>query len=89
MSASALLRHGPGYAVAMLDELDEWLDERGFDGVDEVRGRLAVPEGADGAAVERAGYVGVPPGGQAAVRPLVASLPRSERGGACPRAGTT
>jgi dihydroorotate dehydrogenase (fumarate) len=59
MSASALLRHGPGYAVAMLDELEQWLDERGFADVDEVRGRLAVPEGADGAAVERAGYVGV------------------------------
>jgi dihydroorotate dehydrogenase (fumarate) len=59
MSASALLRHGPGYAVAMLDELTQWLDERGFTGVDDVRGRLAVPEGADGAAVERAGYVGV------------------------------
>jgi dihydroorotate dehydrogenase (fumarate) len=59
MSASALLRHGPGYAVAMLDELEQWLDERGFAGVDDVRGRLAVPEGADGAAVERAGYVGV------------------------------
>jgi dihydroorotate dehydrogenase (fumarate) len=57
MIASALLRHGPGYAGVLLDELSAWMTRKGFRSVAEVRGLLAVPDGTDQAAYERAGYV--------------------------------
>ena len=57
MTASALLRHGPGYAGVLLDELSAWMARKGFRSVAEVRGLLAVPDGTDQAAYERAGYV--------------------------------
>jgi dihydroorotate dehydrogenase (fumarate) len=57
MTASALLRHGPGYASVMLDKLSGWMTRKGFRGVAELRGLLSVPAGTDEAAYERAGYV--------------------------------
>jgi len=57
MSASALLRHGPGYAAVLLDGLTAWMARKGFEHVDQFRGLLAVPHEADAAAYERAGYV--------------------------------
>ena len=57
MTASALLRHGPGYAGVMLGELSAWMARKQFSSVAEVRGLLAVPDGTDQAAYERAGYV--------------------------------
>jgi dihydroorotate dehydrogenase (fumarate) len=57
MSTSALLRHGPEHARVLLDGLADWVRRRGFDSLDEARGRLAVPTHADGSAYERAGYV--------------------------------
>lgn len=57
MTASALLRHGPRHAAALLDGLASWMAAKGFQRVDELRGMLAVPAGADEAAYERAGYV--------------------------------
>jgi dihydroorotate dehydrogenase (fumarate) len=57
MTASALLRHGPGYASVLLAELSDWMARKGFGSVAEVRGLLAVPDGTDQAAYERAGYV--------------------------------
>ncbi len=57
MTASALIRHGPGYAGVLLDGLSAWLARKGFAGASDARGLLAVPEGADGAAYERAAYV--------------------------------
>ena len=41
MSTSALLRHGPGYAASLAAGVGEWLDARGFDGVEAIRGLLA------------------------------------------------
>ena len=41
----------------LLDGLSAWLARKGFAGVSDARGLLAVPEGADGAAYERAAYV--------------------------------
>jgi dihydroorotate dehydrogenase (fumarate) len=58
MTASALLRHGPEHATVLLDGLSEWMARKGFAGVDDLRGILAVPPGTDEAAYERAGYVG-------------------------------
>ncbi|HTS97337.1 MAG TPA: dihydroorotate dehydrogenase-like protein [Streptosporangiaceae bacterium] len=57
MTASALIRHGPGYAGVLLDGLSAWLARKGFAAVSDARGLLSVPAGADGAAYERAAYV--------------------------------
>ena len=57
MTASALLRHGPGYASVLLDGLSGWMGRKGFETVGDVRGLLAVPPGTDEAAHERVGYV--------------------------------
>ncbi|WP_237572394.1 dihydroorotate dehydrogenase-like protein [Mycolicibacterium lacusdiani] len=57
MTASALLRHGPDYAAVMLDGLSRWMRHQGYDSVDEFRGLLAVPIGADEAEHGRGGYV--------------------------------
>jgi dihydroorotate dehydrogenase (fumarate) len=59
MTASALLRHGPGHARVLLDGLSEWMERKGFASVADVRGLLSVPTGADEAAYERAAYVEV------------------------------
>src|ERR1022692_4638036 len=58
MTTSSLLRHGPGHAGVLLDGLSAWMTRKGFAAVDDVRGMLSVPLGADEAAYERAGYVG-------------------------------
>jgi dihydroorotate dehydrogenase (fumarate) len=57
MSTSALLRHGPAYAGELLGGLAGWMSRKGFQSVDQLRGMLSVPAGADEAAHERAGYV--------------------------------
>lgn len=57
MSASALIRHGVGHAKVLLDDLEQWMWRKHFDSLEGVRGRLAVPRGADATAYERAGYV--------------------------------
>jgi dihydroorotate dehydrogenase (fumarate) len=58
MTASALLRHGPEHATALLDGLSDWMARKRFAAVDELRGLLAVPPGTDETDYERAGYVG-------------------------------
>jgi dihydroorotate dehydrogenase (fumarate) len=57
MTASALLRHGVEYAGELLAGLEEWMTEKGFDSVDDVRGLLAVPREGHETRFERAGYV--------------------------------
>ena len=57
MTASALLRHGPGYAGTLLDGLSGWMARKGFAAVANARGLLSVPSGTDETAYERAGYV--------------------------------
>jgi dihydroorotate dehydrogenase (fumarate) len=58
MSASALLRHGPGHVGVLLDGLSSWMARKGFAAIDELRGKLAVPSDTDEVAYERSGYVG-------------------------------
>jgi dihydroorotate dehydrogenase (fumarate) len=55
MTASALIRHGPGYAAVLLDGLSDWMTRKGFGSLSDVRGLMRVP--ADGSAQERTGYV--------------------------------
>jgi dihydroorotate dehydrogenase (fumarate) len=57
MTASALLRYGPGHLQTLLDGLSDWMSRKGFSSVDRLRGLLAVPTDADEPAYERAGYV--------------------------------
>ena len=57
MTTSSLLRHGPSHAAVLIDGLTEWLKRKGFSGVEDARGLLAVPAGAHGSAFERAGYL--------------------------------
>jgi dihydroorotate dehydrogenase (fumarate) len=57
MTASALIRHGAGHAGVLLDGLSAWMSRKEFASVADLRGLLAVPADADGAAYERAGYV--------------------------------
>ena len=57
MTASALIRHGPGHAAVLLDGLSEWMTRKGYPSVAGMRGMLALPEGTDEVAYERAGYV--------------------------------
>lgn len=57
MTASALLRNGPGYAGDLLRGLEAWMSRKGFDSVSALRGVLAVDRKLDGDRVERAGYV--------------------------------
>jgi dihydroorotate dehydrogenase (fumarate) len=56
MTASALIRHGPGHAAVLLDGLSAWMARKGYASVADFRGLLARPAGADQAAYERAGY---------------------------------
>lgn len=57
MTASALLRHGPAHAAALVDGLADWMRRKGFDDLATLRGMLAVPPEQDEAADERARYV--------------------------------
>lgn len=57
MSTSALIRKGPGYARAMLDELEAYLERKEFASLDALRGLLAVPAGTEGNALQRSSYV--------------------------------
>ena len=57
MTASALLRHGPEHARVLLDGLSDWMRQKGFTSLDELRGMLSVAPDGDESAHERAGYV--------------------------------
>jgi dihydroorotate dehydrogenase (fumarate) len=57
MTASALIRHGPGHAAVLLDGLSEWMVRKGYTSVSELRGLLALAAGEDQTGSERAGYV--------------------------------
>lgn len=57
MTTSALLRHGPSYAGALLSGLRAWMERRGFSRVAELRAKLAVKAEGDQGGRERAAYV--------------------------------
>jgi len=56
MSTSALLRHGPQHAAALLGGLRAWMADKGFDTLEQLRGMLSVPPDTE-ATYARAGYV--------------------------------
>jgi dihydroorotate dehydrogenase (fumarate) len=57
MTTSALLRHGPEHATALLDGLSAWMTRKGFQSMNDLRGKLAIPDDHGEAARERASYV--------------------------------
>ncbi|MDA8056621.1 MAG: dihydroorotate dehydrogenase-like protein [Actinomycetota bacterium] len=57
MTTSALLRHGPEHALALVQGVATWMEGRGFEHVSELRGLDAIPLGDDAAAHERGAYV--------------------------------
>jgi len=56
MTTSALLRHGPGHATALLDGLTAWMRSKGFSSLAEFRGMLA-PAAETQDAYGRPGYL--------------------------------
>ena len=59
MTASALLRHGPGHIGTLRGALESWMEGRGFDDIDQVRGQLAAAFLHDREGLVRAQYINV------------------------------
>lgn len=59
MMASALLQHGIDHLAIVNRELDQWLDNYGYESADKVRGLLSHAKIGDSAALERANYLDV------------------------------
>jgi dihydroorotate dehydrogenase (fumarate) len=57
MTTSALLRHGPEHATALLGGLTDWMTRKRFRALDDMRGKLAIPADRGEAVRERASYV--------------------------------
>jgi len=56
-TASALIKHGVPYLSTMLRQLEGWMEEKGYKGVDEFRGKLSQQQAIDPFIFERAQYV--------------------------------
>jgi dihydroorotate dehydrogenase (fumarate) len=54
---SVLLRNGPRILTTLVDGLKHWLTERGYEGVDQLRGALNLKHCPDPSAFERANYI--------------------------------
>ncbi len=59
MSTSALLKHGPGVISGWLEELEHWMELRGFHDLREMRGVMSRKHVKDPAAYARANYIKV------------------------------
>jgi len=56
---SALLTKGPAYTARILEGIGDWMDEQGFESVDEFRGRVSALSVPNPAELERANYVNI------------------------------
>ena len=56
---SALLRRGPGHLAVVLRALEEWLDEREYESVEQLKGSISQCNATDSAAFLRSNYVRV------------------------------
>ena len=67
---SALLRRGPGHLAVVLRQLQDWLEEREYESIEQLKGSVSQANATDSAAFLRANYVSVldsyrpPPGVQ-------------------------
>lgn len=57
MTASAVLRHGPGLVGSILDDLQDWMREHDYASVDELRGSASQQAVSDPDAFVRANYL--------------------------------
>jgi dihydroorotate dehydrogenase (fumarate) len=57
MTASALVKHGVGYAAGLIEELAQWMNDYEYKSVDQMRGTLSQKNVAEPAAFERANYM--------------------------------
>lgn len=57
MTAAALLRNGPGYVTKLVAGLENWMDERGFQSIEQIRGIMSRQNIADPLPFERANYI--------------------------------
>lgn len=57
MTASALLRNGPAHIGKLVNGLETWMEERGFESVQQMRGAMSHAKVADPGAFERANYI--------------------------------
>jgi dihydroorotate dehydrogenase (fumarate) len=57
MTASSLLRHGPGHIGELRDGLYRWMLDREYASVDDLRGCMSLDRVPDAAAYERANYI--------------------------------
>jgi dihydroorotate dehydrogenase (fumarate) len=56
---SVLLAKGPAYVGNILTGIEEWMEEQGFESIDEFRGRVSALSVPDPAEFERANYVNI------------------------------
>jgi len=59
MTTSALLRNGPAYASTLVEGLRQWMEGRGFESVEQMRGTMSHSNVANPSAFERANYLRV------------------------------
>jgi dihydroorotate dehydrogenase (fumarate) len=57
MTTSSLLRHGAGFIGQLRDGLSDWLLQRDYGQVDDVRGCMSLDRVPDASAYERANYI--------------------------------
>ena len=57
MSASALLRHGPGWLTDVGAGITSWMEEHEYDSIEQMKGSLSQAASPDPAAFERANYM--------------------------------
>jgi dihydroorotate dehydrogenase (fumarate) len=57
MMASSLLRNGPARVRETIDGLEGWLDERGYQSLEQAKGSFSQRAVADPSAFERANYM--------------------------------
>jgi dihydroorotate dehydrogenase (fumarate) len=59
MTASALLRNGVGHMKTLVDGMNEWMERRGYESVEQMKGSMSQQKVADPSAFERANYIKV------------------------------
>ncbi|MGI9507642.1 MAG: dihydroorotate dehydrogenase-like protein, partial [Geminicoccaceae bacterium] len=59
MTTSSLLRNGPRHMADLVRGLAQWMADKGYDDVGQLRGAMSQRQMADPAAFERANYIKV------------------------------
>jgi dihydroorotate dehydrogenase (fumarate) len=56
MTTAALLRHGPEHVASLVNGLERWLEERGYESVTQAKGSVSFSKAAEPEAYQRANY---------------------------------